>query len=419
MPSRFASSVAFILVLFCPKHLHAADDAAPTAFLVGGESMPATLRAIEPDGSFRFQTPSGERAIQSQALVRWGNPSEPADGRVVLLADGSQVMAVDWAVGPLDQPLVLQGESLTFTASHFGSQTLPRHTVRGIILKVPVDLRERDRLLGQVHTFSEGEDAVLLVGGDRLTGRLAEINGQDVALETSLGRVQVPLANAVAVLFDTPAVKLADAPGEHVLVGLADGSRLSVREFVREGGDLHLHLTSGPTFRGAAASDIVSLQPFPGGVAYLSDLTPHRFVHVPYLSLEWPLAEDRNILGGRLRVGGRLFSKGLGVHSAARIVYRLDGTHQRFAALAAVDDSAGLGGSVVFRVLLALDKGWNEVFTSQTLRGGDEPVPISVPLADAKGLALVVDFADRGDELDYADWLDARLEKSAERQQSR
>jgi hypothetical protein len=48
--------------------------------------------------------------------------------------------------------------------------------------------------------------------------------------------------------------------------------------------------------------------------------------------------------------------------------------------------------------------------TSEVIRGGDAPVPISVPLGDAKGLALVVDYADRGDELDHADWLDARLE---------
>ena len=32
-----------------------------------------------------------------------------------------------------------------------------------------------------------------------------------------------------------------------------------------------------------------------------------------------------------------------------------------------------------------------------------------VDVSGVKRLRLVVDFADRGDELDYADWLEARL----------
>jgi hypothetical protein len=39
------------------------------------------------------------------------------------------------------------------------------------------------------------------------------------------------------------------------------------------------------------------------------------------------------------------------------------------------------------------------------------PVPVSVDLGGAKRLDLVVDFADRADELDRANWLNARLVK--------
>jgi len=50
-----------------------------------------------------------------------------------------------------------------------------------------------------------------------------------------------------------------------------------------------------------------------------------------------------------------------------------------------------------------------EKAASATIRGGDKPVPLRVDLAGAKRLDLVVDFADRGDQLDHADWLNARL----------
>jgi hypothetical protein len=35
---------------------------------------------------------------------------------------------------------------------------------------------------------------------------------------------------------------------------------------------------------------------------------------------------------------------------------------------------------------------------------------VAVEVVGAPELALVVDYADHGDECDYADWLDARLE---------
>jgi hypothetical protein len=60
---------------------------------------------------------------------------------------------------------------------------------------------------------------------------------------------------------------------------------------------------------------------------------------------------------------------------------------------------------VVFRVLVD----GHERFASPILRGGDAPVPVSVDVRGAKKLELMVDYADRGDVLDHADWLDARL----------
>ena len=50
-----------------------------------------------------------------------------------------------------------------------------------------------------------------------------------------------------------------------------------------------------------------------------------------------------------------------------------------------------------------------EAWLTDVVRGGQPPVPLSVDLKGAKRISLLVDFADRGDELDHADWLDARL----------
>jgi hypothetical protein len=215
-----------------------------------------------------------------------------------------------------------------------------------------------------------------------------------------------------AIVFDSPTVATTPALRDSTYVGLSDGSLLAVREFAHEGGGdgMTFELDGDVHLRGGKVQSIVSLQPLGGRVTYLSDAEPRRYEHVPYLDLKWPLGRDFSAIGGRLQAGGKLFSKGLGVHSAARLVYRLDGTHKHFAALVAIDHSAASAGSVIFRVLLTEGESWREVYASPVVRGDGEPIPIYLPLASAKGLALVVDYADRGDELDHADWLDARLE---------
>ena len=153
-----------------------------------------------------------------------------------------------------------------------------------------------------------------------------------------------------------------------------------------EGKSLKL-TASGQTFA-AAPRDLVFLQPLGGRVTYLSDLAPAEYRQTPFLShvgqvanlshdWTWPYGADRSVTGGLLRSGGRLFLKGLGVHSAARLVYLISplpfaGEGQgvrarRFAALVGIDDSTAGGGSVVFRVLVD----GQERFASPTIRGSD------------------------------------------------
>ena len=78
----------------------------------------------------------------------------------------------------------------------------------------------------------------------------------------------------------------------------------------------------------------------------------------------------------------------------------------------AVDQRAGRSGSVEFRVYLQDSNGqWSRAYESDVVRGGDPLVPMRVNVRGAHGVALIVDFADRADEWDHANWLNARLEQ--------
>jgi hypothetical protein len=52
---------------------------------------------------------------------------------------------------------------------------------------------------------------------------------------------------------------------------------------------------------------------------------------------------------------------------------------------------------------------WSSEYESPIVRGGDVPRTCVVDVTGASRMALVVDYADRADELDHANWLDARL----------
>jgi hypothetical protein len=131
------------------------------------------------------------------------------------------------------------------------------------------------------------------------------------------------------------------------------------------------------------------------------------------LSLAWPYQNDRSVTGGMLRAGGRYYLLGLGMHSPSRITYDLNGEYSRFEADVAIDDSVAPCGSVVFRVFADLGDGeWQQRAISPIQRGGAVPHRLSANVEGAIRLSLLVDFADRADELDHADWLDVRLIKS-------
>jgi hypothetical protein len=93
------------------------------------------------------------------------------------------------------------------------------------------------------------------------------------------------------------------------------------------------------------------------------------------------------------------------MHSAARLTFALDKPYKKFEADLAIDGRSGERGSVVFRMFA----GAEERYRSPVVRGNQARLPISVDVAGARQISLVVDYADHGDEQDYADWLNARL----------
>jgi hypothetical protein len=323
-------------------------------------------------------------------------------------------------------PVRLQGDSLIVLTDIWDEVPLPRSLVHGIVFAQRSHPRDRERLEKAVRESVSATgngaqaDVVMLTNGDRVVGELTALSGGSLELSTDAGAVKLPLSRVEAVVFGkgrqpSPRAELgtkaAVSHQTRVAVGMSDGTVLHANRVIADENAVSVELADGVKLAGGSLKDMVYLQSLGGVFVYVSDLEPASYRHVPYLSIEWPFERDRNVLGEPLVVTGRRYLKGLGMHSASRVTYQLDGKYRRFDGMVAIDDSASQKGSVTFGVYVLRDNQWKSAYTSAVARGGDAPLPVSVDVEGAQALTLTVDFADRGDELDHADWLDARLVK--------
>lgn len=366
-----------------------------TVVPVDGPAFVGTLVEADRQWQLVFRHPEGQRRLKAEDVVRFGTWHELARSPLVLLADGSILAAevlsldrrsveVDWRVG--------------------GEIRVPRELVRAIAMQTPADRLRREQLLDALADTSANSDQLILVNGDRWAGTLESLANRKLRFLAALGPTTVEVGRVRAIAFDPRLIQPFEARTFRVVAGFRDGSRL-VLASLRLGGNTLEGVTAGGLAIRTSAEAMVALQPLGGRVTYLSDLVPAEYRHVPYLDLSWPFRKDRHVRGGWLRAGGRLYLKGLGVHSAARLTYRLEPPCRRFEAELAVDDHTEGRGSVGFRIFVD----GKLRYTSPPIRGGQPPVPVAVDLAGANRLDLVVDYGEEADVLDDANWLDARL----------
>lgn len=125
-----------------------------------------------------------------------------------------------------------------------------------------------------------------------------------------------------------------------------------------------------------------------------------------HMSAGWGKPQaNQGVVGRPLRVGRKEFQLGVGTHASSRMSVALDGRAVQYSALVGVNESAGTRGSVRFRVWVDGVEKWR----SPIMRGGQAALPVSVDLAGAKQLTLVVDDAGDGITFDHADWIEARV----------
>jgi hypothetical protein len=374
--------------------------------LADGRRLVGELSRILPDARLEFLADLEPTEFAAHQVVVWGRLPELLSPQVVVFADGS-LLGVHY--------VRIENERVYMRGAQILDLVVPVEQLAGVVLRAPGQREKRDRLLDEVLRFTGKQDEVLLANGDKIGGLLLRLDEANCLLEISAGTTRLAREDVVAISFhpelrskpvwdnrtDLDGQKPSTCP---MIVGLVDGSMIVCRNGRSDGPTVAFELLLGSQLL-AKTGAVVFLQPLSAEMSYLSDLEPAEYEHRPFLGIERPLGRDRCVLGTRLRKGGQIYPKGLGVQSWARVAYRLEKKFRRFEALVALDDLAEGKGSVEFVVFVD----GVERYRSGVVTGRDPARAVSLEVTGAERLELVVEFADRAHQFDFADWLLARL----------
>lgn len=248
-------------------------------------------------------------------------------------------------------------------------------------------------------------DAIVLRDGDRARGRLGDLVKRDgggftFVLLAGNDELELDDTRIYEVHLEPLPDEAPDGPSFHAVLECWDGTTFSAR--IRGFADRVVEvetLAGGRTLRVPLAS--LSSIYFSGGrFVYLSDLKWARKEVVPYFTFAFEPRIDRSRRGTPLTLRGRTYRRGIGMQSKTRLTYAVEG-FASFRAKVGVDDLAGDGGSVVFRVYLD----GKVAKETKVLRGGGEVVQLAVELKGAKELTIEADYADNAHVNDLANWV--------------
>lgn len=210
-----------------------------------------------------------------------------------------------------------------------------------------------------------GQDVVITVKD----GRPRSFRGLVESLSADGGRFryhdQIVLLKPELLFGVVLAAGVKDTKRPAVRVALCDGGAFDGWMEAADEDGASVRATFGRTCR-LPWSRIKGLSFHSDRVVFLSDCTPTGYSFEPLFNTRWPYRMDRAVGGGSIRLDGRTFAKGIGMHSAAKLSFTVTAGFDKLVGLVGIDDAVCPRGDVVFRVTAD----GREVFNSGPVGGG-------------------------------------------------
>ncbi|MBI2191571.1 MAG: NPCBM/NEW2 domain-containing protein [Planctomycetes bacterium] len=373
-----------------------------TVSLARGDRFEARWTALEAPHLFRFEAADGVRSVPGDQILEmvWPSAAPAAENDTPDLR--LQFVNEDRLSGRFEEP---GSAGFRLRSPCWGLLNVQLKHLRSVQwLDKTVGESTRQKLLAALAARDSREDRVILTHGDVLPGVVTACTATGLTVRSDLGDLEIGTDRLYGVVFTAAAAELAapkdliavlESVGNDVLTAWLDsrtGNELTGRSVFGENIRLPLPSIRRLSFRN-------------GAVVFLSDLEPESVTEVPFFEVVYPHRRDRSQGDQPLRLRGKTYPKGLGVHSRAILTYVLAGQFSRFQSDIGIDDEVENRGNAAFRVLAD----GKEIAHQPEVRGGQPPVSLDLDVQGVKKLTLVVDFGKDFHIADHADWAGARL----------
>lgn len=351
-----------------------------------------------------------EFVIRRDELVWWNAPLDSQEGSRVQLSGGSVICGSVSSIG---------NQQLEITGKLWQPVQVPSTVVRQIELQIPANRELRRRQQEWLEQAAD-RDRILMTSGDSLAGEILPSESQaHVHLQSDAGSYHLPVEQISAISFE---IRKAGRPSSaRYEYDLCDGSRLRVTEInfdqeqiaaVCDGIPLVFKRNTQQKEYDSTAMLVCGFRNLAYDGKYLSSFRPVEYRQTPLLGPKTDYQVNRDVTGDFLQVRDRVFPFGLGMPSRSSLVFQIEEPTEELKLQFGVclDPSADKTGSVTCKILkLNQQNQWLETWVSPELNGDSDAVFETIPLEDAKAIALTVDYAKNADVLDRVNWLMPRL----------
>lgn len=255
-------------------------------------------------------------------------------------------------------------------------------------------------------------DLVLLRNSDRLRGEFVRLTDEKLLLKTATGETAIEPEDLRALVFSPDLLAKRPIPPRLAVVQFRDGSFWTADSVTRPAGESALYVTVGAdrwTIPEEAISRIAFYSPSASSLLALEPAGRRTVPFLPDAPKGPPPASEPKTLPDQDELPtlrGLPVPRGLAGPGRTEWTYPLEGRWTEFRASPAIPDSAGEGGSAVFRV----EVDGKPVFESGLLKSGAGTGSVSsVSLTGARTLKLTIDYGEFWDVRNRGVWIDPRL----------
>ena len=402
--SRYLGAATVVAVMACAA---AAPAPAPKWRVETADArvLSGQLQSISAE-KIVVRTDKGPQELPIADVVEFSAGDQPEDimdvpGQAVLQTAQGDALAV--------RAVSYDGKKLTASGGVAGRVEIPADAARAILLP-PVSRTAAEML----KTYEKmqlapptGDRLIVTRAGSpdlAIDGVLEGIDADKVTFRWKDESRTIARANVPIIMLAAVASKGAAAGGTLIA---RDSSRLRFRGLKLDAGKLVIDTPAmGTVTMNLADAVIVRLSS--SQVVRLSALKPVVEKEHGFFETTFRHRVDKSVGGRPLRLGGRQYATGLGLHSFCELTYNLDANFSSFVAVVGIDDEARPHGDAT----VTFQADGKPLGEGLHVTGQDDPKPVRLDVRGVKQLMIRVGFGPDGMGVgDHVDLAGARLIK--------